>query len=76
MTTLLRSLRPLVAPAGRLVLTTPNPTGLPVVLLEWVRSHRRFYTEELPARVEHVPLASDAAFQDTFVDCLGFSTGA
>lgn len=43
---LLRSLRPLVAPAGRLVLTTPNPTGLPVVLLEWVRSHRRFYTEE------------------------------
>ncbi len=43
---LLRSLHPFVAPSGRLVLTTPNPAGLPVVLFEWARSHRRFYTEE------------------------------
>ena len=35
-------------------------------------SRRAFYTEELPARVEHVPLASDPAFQETFVDCLAF----
>ena len=35
-------------------------------------SRRRFYLDELPARVEHVPLASDPLFQDTFVDCLAF----
>lgn len=43
---LLRSLRPLVAPGGRLLLTTPNPVGVPVVALEWLRSTRRFYTDE------------------------------
>jgi len=43
---LLRILRPLVAEGGRLVLTTPNPTGLPVLALEWARDHRRFYTDE------------------------------
>ena len=35
-------------------------------------SRRAFYTEELPHCVEHVPLASDPEFQDTFVDCLAF----
>ena len=35
-------------------------------------SRRAFYTEELPAGIEHVPLASDPKFQDTFVDCLSF----
>lgn len=42
----LRTLRSLVAPGGRLVLSTPNPMGFPVVGLEWLRSRRWFYTED------------------------------
>jgi uncharacterized 2Fe-2S/4Fe-4S cluster protein (DUF4445 family) len=33
-------------------------------------SRREFFTEELPKVVEHVPLASDPTFQNTFVNCL------
>lgn len=42
----LRSLRPLIAPGGRLVLSTPNPLGIPVVFLELVRSTRWFFTSD------------------------------
>jgi SAM-dependent methyltransferase len=40
----LRGLRNALAPGGRLVLSTPNPLGFPVVFFELTRSHRRFYT--------------------------------
>lgn len=43
---LLRALRPLLAPGGRLVLSTPNLVSLPVILFEWLGSHRRFYTKD------------------------------
>lgn len=42
----LRSIRRVIADDGRLVLTTPNPLGLPVLLLELVRSTRWFYTTD------------------------------
>lgn len=42
----LRTLRPLIAPGGRLVLSTPNPLGIPVVFLELVRSRKWFYTTD------------------------------
>jgi 2-polyprenyl-3-methyl-5-hydroxy-6-metoxy-1,4-benzoquinol methylase len=35
-----------IAPGGRLVITTPNPLSLPVILFEIVRSHRYFYTPD------------------------------
>jgi uncharacterized 2Fe-2S/4Fe-4S cluster protein (DUF4445 family) len=35
-------------------------------------SRWRSFTEELPARIEHISLASDPEFQDTFVRCLSF----
>lgn len=40
---LLRTLSVVIAPGGRLVLSTPNAVGLPVVLAEWIRSSRFFY---------------------------------
>jgi uncharacterized 2Fe-2S/4Fe-4S cluster protein (DUF4445 family) len=52
-----------VIPAGNAALR-----GVRAIAL--AASRRRFYTEDLPARVQHIPLASDPAFQDTFVDCL------
>ncbi|HET8546946.1 MAG TPA: ASKHA domain-containing protein [Bryobacteraceae bacterium] len=52
-----------VVPAGNTALRGTRIIGL-------TPSLRSFYTEELPERVEHVPLASDPAFQDTFVECL------
>ena len=33
-------------PSGRLILSTPNPVSLPVILFEWLRSTRRFYTSD------------------------------
>lgn len=35
-----------IAPGGRLILTTPNPLGFPVIAWELARSRRRFFTEE------------------------------
>jgi 2-polyprenyl-3-methyl-5-hydroxy-6-metoxy-1,4-benzoquinol methylase len=43
---LLRSLWPLLADNGRLLLSTPNPLAFPVVLVELIWSRRFFYTEE------------------------------
>jgi len=34
-----------LAPGGRLILSTPNPVAFPVVLFEWMCSRSRFYTE-------------------------------
>jgi SAM-dependent methyltransferase len=42
----LRRIRTLLAPHGRLILTTPNPLGFPVFLIELFRSRRFFYTHE------------------------------
>lgn len=42
----LRSLLGAIEPAGQLVLSTPNPVGFPVVLSEWTRDRRHFYTSE------------------------------
>jgi SAM-dependent methyltransferase len=42
----LRGLREVVTPGGRLVLTTPNPIGVPTLWFELTRSHRRFYTSD------------------------------
>jgi SAM-dependent methyltransferase len=41
----LAQMRDHVEAHGRLVLSTPNPTGLPVLLAEWLSS-RRFYAED------------------------------
>jgi uncharacterized 2Fe-2S/4Fe-4S cluster protein (DUF4445 family) len=35
-------------------------------------SQWHFFTEDLPARIEHISLASDPVFEDTFVECLSF----
>lgn len=56
---LLRSLKELMASDGRLVLSTPNPLGFPVVLLELLRNKSFFYTEDhthyfLPRWVERM----------------------
>jgi 2-polyprenyl-3-methyl-5-hydroxy-6-metoxy-1,4-benzoquinol methylase len=55
----LRGLRQGLQPGGRLVLSTPNPLGFPVLLLEAMRSRRWFYTEDhthyfLPRWVERM----------------------
>lgn len=42
----LRDVAPLIAPGGRLVLTTPNPVSFPVLLFELLRSRRYFYTDD------------------------------
>lgn len=42
----LRSVRQVVADDGCLVLTTPNPLGFPVLLLEFLRSTQRFYAAD------------------------------
>ena len=43
---LLRTLRGVLSPGGRLLMSTPNPLGFPVVALEYLRSRRFFYTKE------------------------------
>ena len=43
---LLRKLHAFLAPNGVLLLSTPNPFGFPVVLLELLRSKRFFYTTD------------------------------
>jgi SAM-dependent methyltransferase len=42
----LRSIHEVLAPTGRLVLSTPNPVGFPAVFFEWTRSRARFYAED------------------------------
>jgi SAM-dependent methyltransferase len=42
----LRDLGSLLAPRGRLILTTPNPLGFPVLFCELLRLRRFFYTSE------------------------------
>jgi 2-polyprenyl-3-methyl-5-hydroxy-6-metoxy-1,4-benzoquinol methylase len=42
----LRSLRKHLTADGRLILSTPNPLGLPVVVAEYLRLRRFFYTQE------------------------------
>jgi len=42
----LRGVRPLVAPGGRLVLSTPNPLGFPVLFCELFRIKRFFYSRD------------------------------
>ena len=43
---LLRTLREVLSPGGRLLMSTPNPLGFPVVALEYLRSRTFFYTKE------------------------------
>lgn len=43
---LCRAFGQLLGPGGRLLLSTPNPVSLPVVLAEWSASRRRFFTLE------------------------------
>jgi SAM-dependent methyltransferase len=59
----LRGLRDVVTPGGRLVLSTPNPLGFPVVLFEFARSHRRFYTAD--HRFYFTPRWVDRMLDDT-----------
>ena len=42
----LKSIRSLIRPGGRLVLSTPNPVGLPVLFFEILRSRRFFYARD------------------------------
>ena len=42
----LRAIRPHVSPQGRLILSTPNPLGLPVAMAEYLLLRRFFYTRE------------------------------
>ena len=42
----LRSLHGLIAPDGRLILSTPSPVGFPTLFFEWSNSRRFFYTAE------------------------------
>lgn len=56
---LLRDLRPLLKPDGRLVLSTPNPAAFPVLLFEAIRSKAFFYADDhtyyfLPRWVERM----------------------
>ena len=55
-----------VLPVGNTALRGTRTIGL-------TPSRRRFYTEELPRRVQHVPLAEDPAFEETFVACLSLA---
>lgn len=43
---LLRLLRGHLVPAGRLLVSTPNPLAIPVAWFEWARSPRRFFTDD------------------------------
>lgn len=43
---LLRDLHPLLADGGRLLVSTPNPLAFPVVVAEFLRLKRYFYTSE------------------------------
>jgi uncharacterized 2Fe-2S/4Fe-4S cluster protein (DUF4445 family) len=54
-----------VAPAGNAALR-----GVKMLLLAPSRAEQ--WIAGIRSRVEHAPLASDPAFQDTFVDCLAF----
>lgn len=70
----LRSVRDVLAPTGRLVLTTPNPVGFPAVLFEWTRSRSRFYAEDhrhyiAPRWVER--MLSEAGFIVSMVQSVG-----
>ena len=42
----LRDLRALIAPGGRLILSTPNPVAFPTLLCEWTMSRKFFYTTD------------------------------
>ena len=42
----LRSLHTVLNTNGKLLLSTPNPLGFPVVLVEYLRSKRFFYTDD------------------------------
>lgn len=41
-----RSLKPLLAKNGRLIISTPNPLSFPVILCEAFRNKKYFYTED------------------------------
>jgi uncharacterized 2Fe-2S/4Fe-4S cluster protein (DUF4445 family) len=56
----------LVAPAGNTSLR-----GVKMALLS--PSRREQWIENIRARTEHVPLAADATFQETFVECMAFA---
>jgi SAM-dependent methyltransferase len=40
----LRLIREYLAPGGKLLISTPNPVGFPVVLFEWLNIQRLYYT--------------------------------
>jgi SAM-dependent methyltransferase len=42
----LRSLHGVLAEGGRVILSTPNPVSWPVVLFEWFRSRKYFYSRD------------------------------
>lgn len=43
---LLRALRDQIAPSGRLILSTPNPLGIPAVVAEYLLIRRLMYTKD------------------------------
>ena len=43
---LLRQFRGMIAPQGRLVLSTPNPLGIPAIVAEYLLLRKWFYTRE------------------------------
>lgn len=70
----LRGLRDVLRPDGRLVLSTPNPLGLPVVLLELLHSRRWFYSADhtfyfLPRWVER--MLDDTGFRLRHIQPVG-----
>lgn len=78
--TFLRSVRHVIAEDGRLVLSTPNPLGFPVVLLEMLRSPRFFYTTDhtyyfLPRWVRRMLESTGYRLTDTVPVGLWLPTG-
>ncbi|WP_425410820.1 class I SAM-dependent methyltransferase [Hyphococcus sp.] len=44
--TVIRNLHGLIAPGGRLIISTPNPVAFPTLICEWIGTRRFFYTQD------------------------------
>ena len=63
--------------AGSSLIKPAGNTSLRGVKMALLRpSLSRTWTAEVRARVEHVPLASDALFEEAFIDCLAFPSAS
>jgi 2-polyprenyl-3-methyl-5-hydroxy-6-metoxy-1,4-benzoquinol methylase len=65
----LRGLHPFLADGGRLILSTPNPLGFPVVICELLRIKRFFYSRD------HRYLLT-ARWVERMLECTGFEVEA